>query len=216
MQSIRHTLTALALAALGASAFAQAVAPAATASAPRTFAERQAQQQQRIDNGMQSGQINTQEAQRLQTEQQAIQKAQQKANADGVVTAKEQKRLNRMQDGASKDIHQQRHDQQAMPGVTPNANAGANNHGDDPNHYNRRKETQDARIDAGMQSGAINEREAKRLHAEQQVIKDAHQDARADGVVTKTERKNLNTMQDAASKDIHRQRHDKQKKKTKD
>lgn len=209
MTSVRHTFTALALAALGASAFAQTAAPAA--SAPRTFDERQQMQEQRIQNGLQSGAITQEEAQRLRAEQSGIARAQQKANADGVVTAKEQRRLDRMQDLASKDIHHQRHDNQAGSG-----NPGAGGQSDDPNHYNRRKESQDQRIDNGMKSGAITEAEAKRLHAEQQAVKDARQAAKADGKVTKEERKNLNEMQDATSKDIHRQRHDKQTKQRKD
>ena len=35
--------------------------------------------------------------------------------ADGVVTAQERKRIHHMQDHASKDIHQQKHDAQTAP-----------------------------------------------------------------------------------------------------
>lgn len=97
----------LAIAALG--AFAQAAsAPAAT---PR-IDQRQANQEQRIDQGIASGELNKRETRRLEKEQVVINKAEDKAKADGTVTKKERVRLHKMQNHASRDIRRQKHDAQ--------------------------------------------------------------------------------------------------------
>lgn len=109
--NIRTVLSAttLAIATLTASsAFAQA----ASAPAPNVDA-RQERQHDRIKEGKASGELTKKESMRLHGEQRAIKRAQKRANADGTVTAKEQKRLDRMQNGASKDIGKQKHDEQA-------------------------------------------------------------------------------------------------------
>ena len=48
-------------------------------------------------------------------EQAVVNRAEANAKADGTVTRHERKRLHRLQDGASKDIHHQKHDAQAVP-----------------------------------------------------------------------------------------------------
>lgn len=74
----------------------------------------------------------------------------------------------------------------------------------------QRQDAQHNRIKEGRQSGDLTHREAKRLHAEQRIIKHKEKRAAADGVVTQKEQKNLDRMQDAASKDIKKQKHDEQ------
>lgn len=104
----------IAVACLG--AFAQA------ASAPQTpgVDKREARQDQRIQQGVGSGQLNAKETYRLEKEQAAVNKAEDKAKADGTVTAKERRHLHKMQDRASHDIHKQKHDRQtAASGVKP-------------------------------------------------------------------------------------------------
>jgi polyhydroxyalkanoate synthesis regulator phasin len=74
-----------------------------------------------------------------------------------------------------------------------------------------REKYQDKRIDKGVASGEISQHEAKRLKKEQRAIDRAQKRAEADGQVTDKERARIDRMQDKASKDIHRQRHDEQK-----
>jgi hypothetical protein len=107
MTNFKTLLTAgtLALATFG--AFAQASAPAT----PRVD-QREVNQQQRITQGVASGELNKKETYRLEKEQAAIQKTEAKAKADGKVTHAERKRLHKMQDAASRDIHAQKHDAQ--------------------------------------------------------------------------------------------------------
>ena len=74
--------------------------------------QRQANQEQRIDQGITSGQLNQREANRLNKQQEHINKMEDKAKADGVVTKKERARINAAQDRASKNIYREKHDRQ--------------------------------------------------------------------------------------------------------
>ncbi len=77
-----------------------------------------------------------------------------------------------------------------------------------PKRHDARQHRQDNRIDQGVKSGELTKRETKRLHAEQRMIKKAEHRAEADGTVTGKEKARLENMQDKASKDIYRQKHD--------
>jgi hypothetical protein len=74
----------------------------------------------------------------------------------------------------------------------------------------QREANQQARIANGAASGELTGKETVRLEKEQAVINKAEANAKADGTVTKHERKRLHRMQNAASKDIHAQKHDAQ------
>jgi hypothetical protein len=106
----------LAFAAIGASAQTPAATPGANT--PR-IDQRQANQEQRIDKGIASGQLTKRETRRLEKEQAHVNRAEDKAKADGTVTAKERKHLTKMQNHASRDIYRQKHDAQTKPGVAP-------------------------------------------------------------------------------------------------
>ena len=69
---------------------------------------------------------------------------------------------------------------------------------------------QQARIDAGVASGQLTRREARRLEREQAKIHAAERHAKADGVVTPQERRHLELLQKQASANIHAQKHDAQ------
>ena len=71
--------------------------------------ERQQNQEQRIEQGVQSGSLTEKEANRLQRGQARIDAAEAKAEADGVVNPKEKRRLERMQDRQSKEIRRLKH-----------------------------------------------------------------------------------------------------------
>jgi hypothetical protein len=76
---------------------------------------RQAHQEQRIDQGIASGELTRREAHRLEHRQSVINKAEDKAKADGTVTTQERKRIARMQNKASHRIYRQKHDAQELP-----------------------------------------------------------------------------------------------------
>ena len=74
--------------------------------------QRQANQEQRIDKGIESGQLNEREAARLNKQQDHIDNMENKAKADGVVTKKERARIGAAQNRASRHIAREKHDRQ--------------------------------------------------------------------------------------------------------
>lgn len=76
---------------------------------------------------------------------------------------------------------------------------------------NQRQANQERRIDQGTASGQLNAREANRLDRQQDKVGKMENKAKADGVVTKKERARIHDAQDRASKNIARQKHDRQK-----
>ena len=96
------------LAVLPAVALAQSIG---TTSTPR-IDQRQAEQQKRINQGVQSGQLTTKEAARLEKGQAHVQKMENKAVADNKVTRKERAHIEHAQDKQSRKIHREKHDKQ--------------------------------------------------------------------------------------------------------
>ena len=74
--------------------------------------QRQANQQQRIDQGVASGQLTGKEAARLEKGQERVQAIEDKAKADGTVTAKERARLQKAENVQSRHIAREKHDRQ--------------------------------------------------------------------------------------------------------
>ena len=74
----------------------------------------------------------------------------------------------------------------------------------------QRQANQEKRIDQGIASGQLNEREANRLNKQQEHINKMEDRAKADGTVTKRERARIDNAQDRASRHIAREKHDAQ------
>ena len=74
--------------------------------------KREAYQQQRIDQGVQSGQLTQKEAARLDKSEARIETMEDKAKADGKVTVKERERLQNAQNVESRRIYREKHDRQ--------------------------------------------------------------------------------------------------------
>ena len=83
----------------------------AQANTPRVD-QRQANQEQRIDQGVASGSLTQREANRLDRGQQRVDNMENRAKADGVVTRGERARLHQAQDVQSRRIYNQKHDRQ--------------------------------------------------------------------------------------------------------
>lgn len=71
-----------------------------------------------------------------------------------------------------------------------------------------RQENQQERIGQGVKSGELTAKEAARLERQQRRIQHEKREAKADGTVTKAERAELRARQNAASRNIARQKHD--------
>lgn len=86
-------------------------ASAQTTSTPRVD-QRQAAQDARIQQGVQSGQLTEREAAKLERGQQHVQNMENKATADGTVTRKESSRIEHAQDQQNRKIKREKHDRQ--------------------------------------------------------------------------------------------------------
>ncbi len=84
--------------------------------------------------------------------------------------------------------------------------------GTDTPVIDQRQANQEKRIDQGIASGQLTEREANRLNKQQEHINKMEDHAKSDGVVTKKERARIHAAQDRASRNIARQKHDRQQK----
>lgn len=120
--NLRHLIAAAALAAVSATTLAQTVTPApaeptvpARGTNTPLIDKHEANQQERIQQGKQSGELTKHEARRLRAEQKIIDRKQKRAEADGTVTAQERQGIRRMQDRAGRDIRRQKHDAASAP-----------------------------------------------------------------------------------------------------
>lgn len=101
---MKPTIAALLISALPAIALAQ---PSTT-----RIDQRQEQQKQRIEQGVQSGQLTGKEAARLEKGQAKVRKMEDRALKDGTLTQKERVRIERAQDKQDHKIHLEKHDKQ--------------------------------------------------------------------------------------------------------
>jgi FtsZ-binding cell division protein ZapB len=77
--------------------------------------ERQKNQQGRIYQGIETGQLTRREARKLEEEQFHIQRDKQRAWRDGELTRRENRHLRKDQNRASRDIYRQKHDSNVRP-----------------------------------------------------------------------------------------------------
>lgn len=73
------------------------------------FDQRQENQQQRIDQGAESGTLTEREATRLDAQQNRLQRAEDRAKADGVMTRGERAALRHRQNHASQSVYRTKH-----------------------------------------------------------------------------------------------------------
>ena len=97
---------------------ASAALPVAAQTATPRVDQRQANQEARIQQGIQSGELTGKEAAKLEKGQANVQKKEDKAKADGQVTKKERARLAKAQDKQGKKIRKQKHDKQKQATAT--------------------------------------------------------------------------------------------------
>jgi hypothetical protein len=166
--------------------------------------QRDVNQQQRIEQGLQSGQLNTKEAARLEKEETRVERDQARAMRDGKLSPAEKARLSREQDQVSRDIYREKHDAQTG---NPNSASSQRMQADVQRNVN-----QQSRIEQGVQSGSLTTREAGKLERGQ--ARDTRLQARAgaDGNVTAHEQQRVQKNENHQSRRIHREKHDAQTK----
>jgi len=187
----QHSLIALSIAAFFAlPAFAQTAA---------STVQRDVNQQQRIEQGLQSGQLNTREAAKLEREEAKVEQMQKNALKDGKLTAAEKARLNAAQNKVSGDIYQQKHDAQTG---NPNSASSQRMQADVQRNIN-----QQSRIEQGIQSGQLKNKEVAKLERGQARVNRKQARAGADGHVGAVEQANIQNAQNNQSERVYNKKH---------
>jgi hypothetical protein len=172
---------------------APAAQPATAQKPDPSIAQRKENQQDRIANGVKSGQLTAGETAKLETKEAAINgetKADRAANG-GKLTAAEKAKVNGQQNNLSKQIYKDKH------------NANTAHYGN--NKVDQRRENQQDRIAQGIKSGKLSAGQTAKLENQQKGI---NQQVAADrkangGKLTTAEKKQVNHEQNQASKNIH-------------
>jgi len=162
-----------------------------------SIAQRKENQQDRIANGVKSGQLTAGETANLETKEAAINgetKADRAANG-GKLTAAEKTQINGQQNKLSNQIYQDKH------------NAATQNYG--KSEVGQRQENQQDRIAQGVKSGQLTAGETAKLENNQ---KNINQQVKADraangGKLTSGEKAQVNKEQNQQSKNIYNKKH---------
>lgn len=162
--------------------------------------ERNINQQQRIEQGLQSGQLNTREAARLEREESRVEHMQAKALKDGNLSEAEKNRINQAQNKVSRDIYQEKHDAQHG---NPNSPSSQRMQADVQRNINQQQ-----RIEQGIRSGQLNNREVGRLERGQSRANRMEARAGADGHVGRNEQRHIQMAENRQSRQINHERHD--------
>lgn len=97
---------------------ATAALPVAAQTETPRVDQRQANQEARIQQGVQAGELTPKETAKLEKGQAKVQAKEDKAKSDGTVTKKERAKLAKAQDKQSRKIHKQKHDKQKQAPAT--------------------------------------------------------------------------------------------------
>jgi len=178
------------------SAFAQQ-SNTTTTTDPQSIAQRKTDQQDRIAQGIDSGQLTAGETKNLETKEADVNKEEHtmRSEDDGHLTAADRAKLNNQQNHLSNRIYDDKH------------NADTAHYGN--NEVGQRRENQQDRIAQGVKSGQLTAGETSRLERQQQSIN--HEDAamrNADGgKLTGADKAALNRRQNRASGNIYAKKH---------
>ena len=151
----------------------------------------------RISAGIRDGSLTAGEAARLEREQAAIAGEEQRFLSDGSLSPREKRKLLRDETRASRKIWRERHDRQGNMAPT--------------SYLDRRLDNEQHRIDAGVADGSLTQREARRLQNSENRIRAEEERFKADGNFTPRERQKVARDENRLSRQIHRQRHDAQR-----
>jgi len=160
--------------------------------------KRAANQQGRIAQGVQSGQLTAGETARLEGKESALNhevKDMRQVNG-GTLTTQDKTIVNRQQNRLSRDIYAQKHDAQTQ--------------GQGTGEVAQRKSNQQQRIAQGIQSGQLTAGEASRLEGKESALNQETRDMRSlnGGKLTPGDKTVVNQQQNRLSNDIYDQKHD--------
>ena len=188
---MKRLFVALAITSLcSSSAFAQSAA---------SETQRDVNQQERIEQGLQSGQLSTKEAGQLEHAEQRIDRTQANAMRDGTLSPAEKARIQREQNQASRQIYRDKHN--AVHG-NPNSASSLRMQADV-----QRNVKQQERVNAGVRSGQLTNRETANLERGQAHVDRAEAKAAADGHVGPGEQARVQGKEDAQNQRVYHKKH---------
>ena len=168
---------------------------------PATIQQRKENQQDRIAQGVQSGQLTAGETKNLETKEAGLNKEERnmRADDDGHLTAADRAKLNQQQNHLSNQIYDDKH------------NANQAHYGN--SEVGQRQENQQDRIAQGIKSGQLTAGETAKLENQQQGINREVSGMRqaSGGKLTKADKAAVNQQQNKASKNIYDKKHNARK-----
>jgi hypothetical protein len=166
--------------------------------------QRDVNQQQRIEQGLKSGQLTTREGSQLEREEARVGRDQARAMQDGKLSPAEKARLAREQNRVSRDIYRDKHNAQTGD---PNSASSQRMQADVQRNVNQQQ-----RIEQGVKSGSLTNRETARLERGESRIDRVEARAGADGKVGPREQRRIQRAENRESRRIYKEKHDAQSK----
>ncbi|MEO8675907.1 MAG: hypothetical protein ABI569_10025 [Casimicrobiaceae bacterium] len=188
---LTHTAIALAVGAL--------VSGPACAQGTAATVQRDVNQQQRIEQGLQSGQLTTGEAAKLEKQETKVETMQKNALKDGTLSPAEKARLTKAQNATSASIAAQKHDAQVG---NPNSASSKRMQADVQRNVN-----QQARIAQGVKSGELTNTEVAKLERGQSHVTGKEARAGANGRVGAAEQANIQAAENRQSAHVYGKKH---------
>ena len=172
-----------------------------TASAQATGQEvqRNDNQQNRIEQGLQSGQLSTKEASKLEKGEAHIDKMEANANKNGGPTPQQAAAIQKAQNRESNAISNDKHN-----AVTGNPNSASSKR---MQADVQRNANQQARIENGVKSGQLTNKETANLERGQSHVNKAEAKAGANGHVSANEQKNIQGRENHQSDKVYNKKH---------
>ncbi len=161
--------------------------------------QRDVNQQQRIEQGLQSGQLSTKEAGSLEHQEKHVDNMEARDLKNGSMSAGEQARLNAAQNKVSGDIYADKHN-----GVTGNPNSASSQR---MQSDVQRNVNQQQRIQNGMDKGSLTSREAGSLERGQARVNGREANAAANGHVGAAEQRGIQRSENRQSRRVYRKKH---------
>jgi hypothetical protein len=176
------------------------VATSALADGPRTdqVVDRDVNQQQRVEQGLQQGQLSTREAGQIEREESRIDQTEAHDLKDGKLSPAEQAHINQMQNQANRNIYRDRHNE--VDG-NPDSKSSERMQSDVARNIK-----QEQRIDQGGDNGTLTNREVGSLEAGQAHVDRKEGVAAKDGHVGAGEQANVQRSDNHQSRRIHRRK----------
>jgi hypothetical protein len=163
--------------------------------------QRDINQENRIEQGLKSGQLSTGEAARLEKGEARIDRMESKAMKNGNLSPEEAARIQRAQNQESEAINRAKHND-----VTGNPTSASSQR---MQADVQRNINQQNRIEQGIQSGQLTNKETSQLERGQARVDRAEARAGADGHVSAREQGRIQHRENTQSQQIYRDKHNK-------